>query len=292
MIPVFFRACLQTMVERHESYRTVYRLVDGEPMQMVRSPAKYDFPIIDLTHLDADAQEEEVNKRLRVEAQTPFDLENDLLLRASILVLGKEDHVLFLNQHHIATDGWSTQLLWKELSALYDAYKKGMPSPLSELKATYVGYAKAQKERLQGKYWNRLLNYWKQDLDCVKPLELPTDRPRPAKLSNAGGMETMSLDAALIMRLREFSHARGSTMHMTLLSAFQILLSRLSGQTDVVVGIPSVSRNDPDVERVIGVFLSTLLIRGNLSDNPTFSDFLNQIRMKSLEALDHGDMPL
>lgn len=289
--PEIFRRTLQAIVERQSAYRTVYRLDEGEPVQVVKTAHRIDLPIDDLSHLSNEEQEKEVDRRLKKESSTPFDLENDLMIRASVLKLGEETHVLMINQHHIATDGWSTRLLWRELAEIYTAYAAGEPSPLPDLQSSYAKFSIDQRELLQGEYWDSLLNFWKTELDGIRPLELPTDRPRPYRLSQDGGSEFLALDHTQVRRLREFCVKKGSTMHMMVMSVFQILLARLSGQKDIVVGLPSVSRNSPELEDIIGVFLSTLLVRGNLEEGLTFSDFLNQIRFKSLEALDNSDMP-
>ncbi|MDG2170625.1 MAG: amino acid adenylation domain-containing protein, partial [Opitutales bacterium] len=285
--PEILRRCLETIVGRQSSYRTNFSVKEGHPVQVVNSATKFYLPIVDLTDLEEENQKAEVDSRVKKEASAPFNLESDLKIRSTVLKLADDKHVLMINQHHIATDGWSTDLLWKELSCLYEAYSNDQPSPLPDLESSYAQFSIDQRDQLQGKNWDRLLDYWKAELEGINPLELPTDRPRPNQLSSDGDYESLELDADLVKRLREFCISKGSTMHMMVMSTFQILLARLSGQSDVVVGLPSVTRNSPELEDIIGVFLSTLLVRGNLGDNPSFSDFLNQIRFKSLEALDH-----
>ncbi|MCZ6671530.1 MAG: amino acid adenylation domain-containing protein, partial [Verrucomicrobia bacterium] len=286
-----FRRVLETLVKRHEPYRTLFKSIDGEPMQVIQPPVPFEMPVVDLCHLDENAQGLEVTRRVTAEASKPFDLEHDLMIRSSVLKLAEDHFVLLLTEHHIASDGWSHQILWREIEALYTAYQAGKELHLPELPMQYAEFSTRQREQLKGVYWMRLLNYWKNELSGVTPLKLPTDRQRPAKLSSRGGIEGLQLDEGLVKRLRRLSVSQGMTLLMTLLSGFQVLLSRLSGQKDVVVGMPTASRNSSEEEQIIGLFVNTVLIRTDLSDDPTFGQLLNRIKNKSLEALEHQEMP-
>ena len=209
-----------------------------------------------------------------------------------MLQLADEEHAfLLLTQHHIASDGWSLQELWRELKTLYEAYHGGEPSPLPELPCQYADYAAWQRERLQGERLRAALDYWQEQLVGLDPLELPTDRPRPVRPSFRGGRQAVHLEAQLVDGLRELSRAAGATLQMVLLAAFQVLLHRYSHQENLAVGVPVAGRLRPELEPLIGLFVNMLVLRTDLSGQPTFRRLLGRVRRVSLEAYDHQELP-
>ena len=205
----------------------------------------------------------------REEAQRPFDLVRGPLLRESLLRLSRDEHVLLLGVHHIVSDGWSMDILLRELAALYGAFAAGRPSPLPELPVQYADFAVWQREWLQGAVLERRLEYWRTQLEGAPAvLELPTDRPRPAVQSYEGGRESLVLPRSLAEELKVLSRQEGGSLFMVLLAAFQALLSRYTGQQDIVVGSPIAGRTRAELEELIGFFVNTLVLRTDLSGDP------------------------
>src|SRR5262249_11186194 len=208
-----------------------------------------------------------------------------------LLRLGAEEHVLLLTMHHIVSDGWSMAIFFRELGTLYEAFASNRPSPAPELPIQYADYAVWQRHWLQGEVLENQLIYWKEQLAGVTPLELPIDRPRPAEQRFEGAHETVQLPAELNARLQALSRREGVTPFMALLAAFQVLLSRYTGQDDIAVGAPIAGRNQPATEGLIGLFVNTLVMRADLSGNPTFKELLKRVRTACLGAFDHQDVP-
>jgi amino acid adenylation domain-containing protein len=285
------RRALEAIVHRHDPLRTAFTISSGELVQIIQPPPTFELPLSDLRKLPADAQEAEVARWAREVAERPFDLANDVMLRASLLRLADNEHILLLVMHHVAWDGWSEHVLWRELAALYDAYCRKESISLPELPFLYVDYAVWQRNLLQGDKLERLMEYWRKQLNEITALELPTDRPRPALLSYRGAYHNFDLRPELVRSLQELSRSEDVTLHMTLLAAFQTLLSLNSGQDDISVGVPIAGRNHADLETQIGLFVNTLVIRTNLSGNPTFCELLGRVRDSSLGAYDHQDLP-
>jgi amino acid adenylation domain-containing protein/non-ribosomal peptide synthase protein (TIGR01720 family) len=249
-------------------------------------------PQIDLRALPDTAREQEVQRLATIEAQRPFDLAHGPLLRAQLLRAGDEDHVLLLTLHHIVADGWSMGVLVHELSVLYTAARTGQPAALPELPIQYADYAHWQRQWLQGQALDTQLSYWKQQLAGAPALlDLPADRPRPAVLSLRGAHMPFQLHPDLAAALRELSRREGVTLFMTLLAAFQTVLYRYSGQTDLVIGTPIANRTRPEIEPLIGCFANTLVLRTDLSGNPTFRDLLERVREVCLGGYAHQDLP-
>lgn len=283
---------LSEIARRHQSLRTIFSEVSGELQQVIAPRADLTLPIIDNSDV-AEAQREEASLRFATEeAQRPFDLANGPLLRVGLLRQSQEDHILLLTMHHIISDGWSAGVLMREIGMLYDAFSKGKPSPLPPLPVQYADYAVWQRKKLQGEHLEQLLDYWRLQLAGAPPLlEIATDRPRPAVQNFRGSSYSFSLSQEIAKAAREFSQREGATLFMTLLAAFQALLSRYSGQDDIVVGTPIANRNHVDTEGLIGFFVNTLVLRGRLSNDPSFREFLQQLRATALEAYAHQDMP-
>ena len=268
---------LNEIVRRHEILRTTFSWKDGAPVQVVAGELSVAMPVLDLS---ASANpEEEAQKLAFEESHKAFDLERGPLVRAQLLRLGAEEHILLLTLHHIIFDGWSRRILIRELDALYEAFGAGRPSPLPEPKLQYADYAVWQRKQLQGANLEKQLSYWKQQLaGTPASLDLPTDHPRPAVQTFNGAKLPLSFSKEFIDRLPSFCREHGVTMFMTLLAGFQILLSRYSNQDDMVVGTPIASRNRAEIEEMIGFFTNTLVLRTKLSGEPTFSEVLAQVK--------------
>ncbi|HEX7243296.1 MAG TPA: amino acid adenylation domain-containing protein, partial [Longimicrobiaceae bacterium] len=283
---------LGEIVRRHEALRTVFREVDGSPVQVVAPFAGFVLPIADLSGPDAETREAEASRRTREEAGRPFDLAAGPLFRAGLLRLGGEEHVLLLSMHHVVSDGWSRGVLFRELSALYAAYREGRESPLAEPAVQYADYAVWQREQLRGDALERQLAYWKERLGGAPTLlELPTDRPRPAVRSFRGAQERVRLPAAVLEALRVLGRREGATPYMVVLGAFQALLSRYAGSEDVVVGSPVAGRTRREVEELIGFFVNTLVLRTDLSGDPSFRELVGRVREVTLGAYEHQEVP-
>lgn len=232
----------------------------------------------DLSGLSKAEREGEVRRLLAEEARRPFDLSQDLMLRAGLLRLDEREHVFFLKFHHIAADGWSLGIFFHELTALYAAFSSGQPSPLADLSIQYADFAAWQRKWLQGDVLGEQLAYWKRQLEGAPPLlELPTDHPRPAVQTYRGAQECLVLDEGLSEALGQLGRQEGATPFMTLLAAFQTLLYRYSGQEDLVVGSPIAGRNRVETEELIGFFVNTLALRTDLAGNPTFQELLARV---------------
>jgi amino acid adenylation domain-containing protein len=280
------------IVRRHEALRTAFTTDGANPVQVVCEPARACVGVTDLSALPEDAREREALRLAVEEAQRPFDLTRAPLTRARLLRLGAREHVLLVTTHHIVSDGWSVGVFLRELSALYGAHLRGEPSPLEELPAQYADFAVWQREWLQGEVLEEQLRYWRRQLGGELPvLELPTDRPRPPALSYKGADRHFELTAELTGRLKEFSRREGVTLFMSLLAAFNALLHRYTGQTDLVVGAPIAGRNRRELEGLIGFFVNTLALRTDLSGRPSFRELLGRVRATTLGAFAHQELP-
>jgi amino acid adenylation domain-containing protein len=286
------RRALETIIQRHEPLRTVFGVQDGEPFQQILPRRAFELPRHDFRHLLVAEREAEVLRRAEAEAVKRFDLAVDLPLRSQLLELSGDEHVLLLTQHHIASDGWSRQVLWREIETLYAGYGRGEPSPLPELPCQYLDYALWQRKRLQGERFLAQLDYWRKQLAGLQALQLPTDRRRLSQPSFQGGRQAVFLETSLVRGLRELSRAAGATLQMTLLAAFQVLLHRYSSQDDVAVGVPVAGRVRPELEPLIGFFVNMLVVRSDLSGAPTFRELVGRVRRVSLEAYERQEVPL
>jgi amino acid adenylation domain-containing protein len=283
---------LGEIVRRHEALRTVLGEVDGSPVQVIAPFGGFTLPVEDFAGLGKADREAAVRRRVTEEAARPFDLSTGPLFRAALLRLGAEDHVLLLSMHHVVSDGWSMGVLFRELSALYEAYLAGSESPLAEPAVQYADYAVWQREQLAGEALDRQLAYWRERLAGAPALlELPTDRPRPPVQSHRGARERFDLPSALLDRLQALGRSEGATLYMVLLSAFQLLLSKYSGSEDIVVGSPIAGRTRREVEELIGFFANTLVLRTDLSADPTFRELLGRVRQGTLGAYEHQEVP-
>ncbi|HST62605.1 MAG TPA: condensation domain-containing protein, partial [Longimicrobium sp.] len=283
---------LGEIVRRHQALRTVFAEAGGSPVQVVAPFGVFALPVEDLSELGEADHEAAVRRRAGEEARRAFDLAAGPLFRASLLRLGAEDHVLLLSMHHIVSDGWSMGVLYRELSALYVAYREGRESPLPELGVQYGDYVVWQREQVEGEVLDRQLAYWRERLaGAPELLELPTDHPRPAARSFGGGNERLHLPPEALERLRALGREEGATLYMVALSAFQALLSRYSGSEDVVVGSPIAGRGRSEVEGLIGFFVNTLVLRTDLGGDPSFRELLGRVREVTLGAYEHQELP-
>jgi hypothetical protein len=286
------RRTLDEIVRRHEALRTTFAEVGGEPVQLIAPALTPGLREVDLRHLPPAEREAEALRLTTEEARKPFDLARGPLLRPFLLRLEEEQHVALLTMHHIVSDGWSMGVLVRELGALYAAYHAGRPSPLPELPLQYADFTTWQRERLRGDRLESLLAYWKKQLGGRLPvLELPTDRPRAAVFNFKGGAESFALSPALSESLGALGKREGATTFMTLLAAIQILLQRYTGQDDIPVGVNIANRERREIEGLIGFFINNLVMRGDLSDNPTFRELLRRTRETTLGAYAHQELP-
>ncbi|HVR98703.1 MAG TPA: amino acid adenylation domain-containing protein, partial [Thermoanaerobaculia bacterium] len=288
--------CLGEIVRRHEALRTVFADPDGSPVQVIQPARPFPLPVVDLSALPPGEREALAAALAGEEAARPFDLTGGPachpLLRGTLLRLAENEHVILLTLHHIVGDAWSLGVLIRELSALYPAFAAGRPSPLPELPLQYADYAVWQRSWLDGEVMDGEIAFWRRQLTGLPALlELTTDRPRPAVQSNRGATRPVRLPAALSGRIEDLSRREGSTLFMTLLAAFQTLLARYSGQDDLAVGSPVAGRNRVETEGLIGFFVNTLILRGDLSGVPTFREVLGRARETALAAYLHQDVP-
>ncbi|MBV8887999.1 MAG: amino acid adenylation domain-containing protein [Chroococcidiopsidaceae cyanobacterium CP_BM_RX_35] len=280
------------IVRRHEALRTTFRIVEGEPVQVIAPSWHLPLSLVDLQELPEAEREAEVQRLLTAEFQQPFELSQGSLLRIKLLQLGEAEHVLMLTMHHIVADGWSAGVLLRELGTLYNAFSIGQPSPLVDLPIQYADFAYWQREWLQGEVLVTQMAYWQQQLDDVPlGLDLPTDRPRPVLPTFRGARQFLMLPVELSEGLSTLSAREGVTLFMTLLAAFQTLLYRYTGQEDIVVGSPIANRNRSEIEGLIGFFVNSLVLRTDLSGNPPFRELLSRVREVALGAYAHQDLP-
>jgi natural product biosynthesis luciferase-like monooxygenase protein len=279
------------LVRRHEILRTRFTTMDGEPVQIILPAASVSLPIIDVDDLSPAEQEPAVRRLIEEEAQRPFDLSRDRLLRTTLLKVNNRNHVLLLTMHHIITDGWSMGIMRDEIRALYSAYRAGQPSSLPDLKIQYADFAVWQRQHLSGELLENELNYWRKQLNGISPLQLPTDRPRPVLQTYRGSSVPFSCSQKLTDGLKALSQKVGVTLYMSLLAAFQLLLSRYSDQDDIAVGTAIAGRNRAETEPLIGFFVNTLVLRTDLSGELTLPELLARVKEVCLNAYAHQDLP-
>jgi amino acid adenylation domain-containing protein len=286
------RRTVGEIVRRHESLRTTFHAAAEEPVQAISSTATVEVPVLDLSALPEAAREAEASRLVAAERRLPFDLAAGPLLRMFVLRLGPEEHVAPFSMHHIVSDGWSIGLFFQELTALYAAFSTGRPSPLAELPLQYADFAVWQRERLRGEALERQVGYWREQLAGSPPLlPLPTDRPRPPVQRLRGAKTAFSLPPALARAARALGQRRGASLFMVLLAAFQALLARWTGVDDVPVGTYAGNRERAELERLIGFFINTLVLRTRLADGPGFGALLERVRDVTLGAFAHQDVP-
>ncbi len=283
---------LQAIVERHEALRTTFRSTDDGPVQVIAPPPSLSLETIDLREFPPAEREKEALRLVAEVARRPFDLERGPMLRADLFKLDEEDYVLLLGLHHIVADGWSAGILSREILSLYDGFAHGRTTSLPPLPVQYVDFAVWQRRWLEGKVLEDQLAFWKEALGGELPvMRLPTDYPRPAAADYRGQAQTLFLPRPLAAELGSLARREGATLFMVLLAAFAILLGRLTGQEDMVIGSPIANRNQAEVEGVVGFFINTLALRVDLSGQPSYSELLRRVRDMALGAFAHQDLP-
>lgn len=282
----------QELVLRHAALRTTFAVDDGAPVQAVHERSDFAFAFFDLGALREDQKQAEARRIAESEAGRPFNLLRGPLLRVGLIRLDDADHVLLMTLHHIVSDAWSRGVLIRDISQIYSALHRKAPIALPPLPVQYADYAAWQRGWLQGEVLDEQIRYWKQQLSG-SPTEagIPTDFPRPAIQQYRGGVHKTTLDAQQTKKLRDLGRSQGVTLFMALLAAFQVVLSRLTGQTDIVVGSPIANRNRREIEDLIGFFVNTLVLRADLSGNPRFTELLKRDRDMALSAYAHQDLP-
>ena len=283
---------INEILRRHEVLRARFPTVAGGPTQVITQKLTLCLPVVDLSDQTETDCKDEVQRLATEEAHCSFDLAEGPLLRVTLLRVGKKDHVLLLTVHHIVFDGWSMGILIHQLSTHYEAFCNDKPSTLPELRIQYADFAQWQRDWLQGEVFEKQLSYWKKRLGGEVPvLNLPTDRPRPPVQTYRGARQSLLLAKHLSESLKDLSRQEGVTLFMTLLAAFQTLLHRYTAQDDIIVGSPISGRNRIETEELIGVLINTLVLRTDLSGNPTFRELLIRVREMALGAFAHQDLP-
>ncbi|HJT57930.1 MAG TPA: condensation domain-containing protein, partial [Ktedonobacteraceae bacterium] len=282
---------VQEVVRRHESLRTSFVAQAGRPVQVISAALTMALPVVDLQSVSEYKRLPEAFRLTGEEARQPFDLSRCPLLRVKLLRLSQQEHVLLLSMHHIIADAWSLDVFVREVSMLYEAFAQGRPVPLPPLSLQYADFAVWQRNWLEGEVLKAHIDYWKKALRGASPLELPTDRPRPSVQSYRGASHSFALPADLSQALKTLSRQEGVTLFMTLLAAFQTLLARYTGRTDVVVGTDIANRTHLETEPLIGFFVNLLALRTDLSGNPAFRKVMYRVREMVLGAYAHQDVP-
>ncbi|WP_397490645.1 amino acid adenylation domain-containing protein [Rhizobium ruizarguesonis] len=288
---VAWRRSLDRLFARHEALRCTFVAGEDDPQVQILSGDR-GLPVVEHDLRDRPDAQAALLDLCHEEARTPFDLARGPLIRGRLIRLADEEHVFLLTQHHIVSDGWSMGVLARELSSLYRAFEAGEDDPLPPLAIQYPDYAAWQRQWLSGERLQRQAQYWRDTLSGAPArLALPTDRPRPAQQSFAGASVPVVIDQALTRGLKRLSRQHGTTLFMTVLAAWAAVLSRLSGQDDIVIGVPTANRRRREIEDLIGFFVNTLAVRIDLSGEPSVSDLLERGRRAALTAQDHQDLP-
>jgi amino acid adenylation domain-containing protein len=282
---------INTLIARHETLRTHFAEEKGNLLQIVAPELVIRIPVIDISHMPADRMDEEADRLGSIEARRPFQLSKGPMIRAELVRMSADSHILHVTVHHALFDGMSMTILTRELAAVYQAYFDGDPCPLEPLDLQYGDFSVWQTGFLESAEMKRQLDYWKQRLSGMKELELPTDFPRPAVKSWKGDITSVLLPAELTERLHAIAAKHGATLFHLQLAAYMLLLHRYSGADDIAVGTPVTGRTRGELEPIIGVFINSLILRGDLSRNPSFESLLVQVRSTALEALENQEIP-
>ncbi len=285
-------AAANELLRRHEVLRTTFKVIEGQPMQFIAPTLELSLVPVDLEPLPEAEREAEALRRVLADVSAPFDLERGPLVRAGLLRLGAAEHIFFLNMHHSVTDRWSADIIEQEIGALYYSFLKGQPPSLPELPIQFADYAVWQRERMSGEVYQDQLAYWKKKLEGAPfVLELPADNPRPTIQTFRGARVYFHFPKALLDALKELSREEGATMYMTLMAAYKLLLYRYTGQEDMIVGCSIANRDRPETQKIVGFLLNLLVLRTDMSGNPTFRELLARERETALGAYAHQDLP-
>jgi amino acid adenylation domain-containing protein len=283
---------LNAILSRHEALRTRIMSEDGEPAQIVDGNVRIEVPLIDLADCPEKEREQTMAAQVHQEVTRPFDLSIDRLFRALLLRLGREEHVLVINMHHIVSDEWSFNIFYKELVAFYSGFLEGHPARLAELPIQYSDYAEWQRDWLQGGTFDKQLAYWKEQLRGNPPgVDLPTDHPRRPDGKARGAARWLRFDTGMTQAVKRFANEQGATLFMVLLAGFKALLYRYTCQEDIIVGSPLAGRNRVETEDLIGFFVNTVALRATVSGEMTFQELLRQVKEVSLAAYSNQDLP-
>ncbi|MEU8694679.1 amino acid adenylation domain-containing protein [Streptomyces sp. NPDC048665] len=286
------KSAFRGVVERHEVMRTRFVVMDGHPVQAIDAEPGVKVNLVDASgESDAARRDQIALAAVEQDARLGFDLSIDHPLRVTVVRLADDEHLMLVAMHHAAADGWSMEILTRELRAFYEAAVTGRPAALDDLTVQYADYAAWQRNWLTGDVLERQLEFWRKQLEGLQPLELPTDLPRPLERSGVGGSVRFSVPVPVTRRLADIATGRGSSQFMAALAAFQVVLSRWSGQDDVAVGSPIAGRTRAELEDLIGFFVNTLVMRTDTSRNPTFVELLDRVRETALGAYAHQDLP-
>src|SRR5689334_8250966 len=282
---------LDEVIKRHDALRTTFSMVAGSLRQIVAEASPLRLPIVDLSNLSTGERAIKVNELAKQEASLAFDLSRGPVLRATLLRLEAEEHLLLLTMHHIVSDAWSAGIFFEELTACYREFLADKNSPLAALPLQYGDFAEWQRDWLQDTVLEEQITYWRNHLaGAPAVLDLPMDRSRPAA-TDRGASYGFTISRSLTEQLRELSGRAGTTLFMTLLGAFSVLLHRHSGEVDIVVGTPVAGRNRAEIEGLIGFFINTLPLRIDLGRNPSFEELLARVKQTALEGFEHQDVP-
>ncbi|WP_457812474.1 amino acid adenylation domain-containing protein [Sinorhizobium meliloti] len=283
---------LNDLIARHETLRTTFSTVEGNPVQVISPSLQIKIPVHDLRRVPAKSRKVELQRLITQQAQMPFDLKNGPVLRGELICLSNNENLLLVTIHHIAADGWSMEIISRELLEFYDARRRRRPSSLPELPIQYADFACWQHRYLSSPLLQRDAKYWKDKLQGMPPLlELPADRSRPAMQSFTGGMYMFALPPSLLKGVKSFSEREQVTLFTTLLSAFYILLYRYTGREDLVVGSPIANRVRPELEGLIGFITNTLVLRTQFSANSSFRALVSEVREVTMDAFTHQGIP-
>ncbi|HEX7333145.1 MAG TPA: amino acid adenylation domain-containing protein [Pyrinomonadaceae bacterium] len=282
---------LSEIVRRHEILRTTFRVVNGQPVQIISEPQPISLPVIEFAHMSSAERETEARRMAADEGRKPFNLSEGPLMRTTLLRLDEQEYIALFTMHHIVFDAWSIGVLIEELGALYNSFAQGQTSPLKDLELQYADFAHWQRETLTGETLDTHLAYWREQLADISNMELPTDKPRPPIQTYNGATRSVMLPLDLSAKLKALSRREGATLYMTLLAAFKTLLHRYTGQNDISIGTPIANRNRSEIENLIGFFINTLVLRTDMSGDPTFRNLLGRVRETALSAYTHQDMP-
>ena len=287
------RRSLEEIVRRHESLRTVFPTMAGEPVQSILAAdaVSVDVPVVDLSGLSGPARDSEAARLASEAAVLPFDLARGPLLRACLLKHGETSWTFLLTMHHIVSDGWSMKIFSRELSAIYAAFAAGLPSPLPDLPIQYADFAVWQRARLSGPERERQMSYWRNQLQGLEPLAFPTDRSRPTAQSFRGAAVPVTIAADVTRALRLLGSRNGATPFMVLLAVFAVLLRRYTSQNDITIGTYVANRAVPELESLIGFFVNTLAMRVDTSGDPSFEELLKRVQRTAMGAYEHEDLP-
>ena len=282
---------LNAVVARHESLRTTFRIIDREPVQVVSPPLDLKLDVVDLRRLAPPERGSRTVEIATEEARRPFDLEAGPLVRCTVVKRGLLNNVILLTMHHIVSDGWSMGILARELTALYQAIQTGGTANLPPLPIQYPDFAVWQREWMDGDVLRNELSYWVKQLADLPVLNLPTDRPRPAALTFSGDFYPIALTPELSARVRSAALRYNATPFMVMLAAFSAMMQRYSGQHDLVIGTPIANRTRPELEGLVGFFVNSLVLRIDMSGDPSFLELLSRTRSTALDAFAHQDLP-